>query len=205
MHFLFTIRVLQPPDTTDVCGLMQGRDHWTKLCTIPTVWSNVSENGKMKYQKPSAGSVRMNSPVRVSRLDSPNVPPSQGISAPTQEKNHVNVRCVMLDSPTLPISKGISAPTQEKGHFNVRCVMLDSPTLPTSKGISAPTQEKGPSNVTCVRVDLPVLTTSKCISAPTPGENLFQCEVCAPRFTDHTALRNHKRTHTGEKPFQCAL
>ncbi len=37
MHFLFTIRVLQPPDTPDVCGLMQGREHWTNLCTIPTV------------------------------------------------------------------------------------------------------------------------------------------------------------------------
>ena len=37
------------------------------------------------------------------------------------------------------------------------------------------------------------------------GEKPFQCEVCSMCFTHPSNLSRHTRTHTGERPFQCQV
>ena len=36
-------------------------------------------------------------------------------------------------------------------------------------------------------------------------KNFFQCYICEKAFTPSCNLTIHKRSHSGEKPFQCSL
>lgn len=36
------------------------------------------------------------------------------------------------------------------------------------------------------------------------GEKPFHCDVCLRQFSLASAFRIHKRTHTGERPFECS-
>ncbi len=131
------------------------------------------------------------------------MPPSQAISAPTQEKSHFNVTCVRVDLPDLPTSQAISSPTQEESPFNhcdvceaaftmssnltshkrthtagenpFQCDMCEGrfASLPTSQAISAPTQEKSHFNVRCARLHSFSVAPSQAISAPTQEKSHF--------------------------------
>lgn len=35
------------------------------------------------------------------------------------------------------------------------------------------------------------------------GEKPFRCDVCERQFATASAFRIHKRTHTGERPYEC--
>jgi hypothetical protein len=35
------------------------------------------------------------------------------------------------------------------------------------------------------------------------GEKAYECDVCNERFSGSGALTVHKRTHTGDRPYEC--
>lgn len=54
-------------------------------------------------------------------------------------------------------------------------------------------------------VQPPSSSSSSAAAAVQQGDQRFQCTYCAKPFRTYTALLNHERVHTREKPFECSV